>query len=67
MIIYVKESELILYEHPMNILKGNYFNTVEDTQNLTTEYRKASRRGFKIRSYMLNFSVKQALANLLYP
>ena len=47
MIIYVKESELILYEHPMNILKGNYFNTVEDTQNLTTEYRKASRRGSK--------------------
>ena len=42
---------------------------VEDIQNLTTQYIKASRRGFKIISYMFNLNVKLrvSLSNLLYP
>ena len=48
MISFVNESELIVNEYPLNILKGNYLKTVEDTQNLTSPCRKASRRGFKI-------------------
>ena len=37
--------------------------TVKDTQNLRQRYRKPSRRGFQIISYMFNLNVKQALAN----
>ena len=37
--------------------------TVKDTQNLRQRYRKPSRRGFQIISYMSNLTVKQALAN----
>ena len=37
--------------------------TVKDTQNLRQQYRKPSRRGFQIISYMFNLNVKQALAN----
>ena len=37
--------------------------TVKDTQNLRLQYRKPSRRGFQIISYMFNLNVKQALAN----
>ena len=37
--------------------------TVRDTQNLRQQYRKPSRRGFQIISYMFNLNVKQALAN----
>ena len=36
---------------------------VKDTQNLRQRYRKSSRRGFQIISYMFNLNVKQALAN----
>ena len=37
--------------------------TVKDAQNLRPQYRKPSRRGFQIISYMFNLEVKQALAN----
>ena len=37
--------------------------TVKDTQNLRQRYRKPSKRGFQIISYMFNLNVKQALAN----
>ena len=37
--------------------------TVNSTQNLRQRYRKPSRRGFQIISYMFNLNVKQALAN----
>ena len=37
--------------------------TVKDTQYLRQRYRKLSRRGFQIISYMFNLNVKQALAN----
>ena len=37
--------------------------TIKDTQNLKQRYRKPSRRGFQIISYMYNLKVKQALAN----
>ena len=43
--------------------EGNYLKTVKDTQNLRQRYRKPSRRGFQIISYMFNLNVKQALAN----
>ena len=36
---------------------------VKDTQNLRQRYRKPSRRGFQIISYMFKLNVKQALAN----
>ena len=36
---------------------------VKDTQNLRQRYRKPSRRGSQIISYMFNLNVKQALAN----
>ena len=47
----------------LNISKGFYLKTVKDTQNLKQRYRKSSRRGFQIISYMFNVNVKQALAN----
>ena len=43
--------------------EGNYLKTVKDTQNLIQRYRKPSRRGCQIISYVLNLNVKQALAN----
>ena len=42
----------------MNSLKGYCLKMAEDTQNLTTQYRKASRRGLKFISYMFNLNVK---------
>ena len=45
------------------ISEGNYLKTVKDTQNLRQRYRKPSRRGLQIISYMFNLNVKQALAN----
>ena len=47
----------------LKISDGNYLKTVKDTQNLRQRYRKPSRRGFQIISYMFNLNVKQALAN----
>ena len=47
----------------LKISEGNYLKTVKDTQNLIQRYRKPSRRGFQIISYMFNLNVKQALAN----
>ena len=47
----------------LKISEGNYLKTVKDTQNLRQRYRKPSRRGFQIISYMFNLNVKQALAN----
>ena len=47
----------------LKISEGNYLKTVKDTQNLRQHYRKPSRRGFQIISYMFNLNVKQALAN----
>ena len=44
-------------------IRGNYLKTVKDTQNLKQRYRKPSKRGFQIISYMFNLNVKQALAN----
>ena len=41
----------------------NNLKTVKDTPNLRQQYRKPSRRGFQIISYMFNLNVKQALAN----
>ena len=37
--------------------------TVKHAQNLRQQYRKPSRRGFQIISYIFNLNVKQALAN----
>ena len=42
----------------LNVSDGNYLKTVKDTQNLRPQYRKPSRRGFQIISYMFNFNVK---------
>ena len=47
----------------LKISEGNYLKTVKDTQNLRQRYRKPSRRGFQIISYIFNLNVKQALAN----
>ena len=47
----------------LNISKGFYLKTVKETQNLRQQYRKPSRRGFQIISYIFNLNVKQALAN----
>ena len=47
----------------LKISEGNYLKTVKDTQNLRQRYRKPSRRGFQIISYMFNLNVKQVLAN----
>ena len=47
----------------LKISDGNYLKTVKDTQNLRQRYRKPSRRGFQIISYMFNLNVKQTLAN----
>ena len=47
----------------LKISEGNYLKTVKDTPNLRQRYRKPSRRGFQIISYMFNLNVKQALAN----
>ena len=44
MISYVKEALCM----PLNVLKGNYLKMVKDTENMTTRYREASRRGFQI-------------------
>ena len=46
----------------LNISEGFYLKMVQDTQNLRQRYRKPSRRGFQIISYMFNLNVKQALA-----
>ena len=43
--------------------EGNHLKTVKDTQNLRQRYRKPSRRGFQIISYMFNLNINQALAN----
>ena len=43
--------------------RGKLFENGKDTQNLRQRYRKPSRKGFQIISYMLNLNVKQALAN----
>ena len=42
----------------LNVSEGNYLKTVKDTQNLRPRYRKPSRRGFQIISYMFNWNVK---------
>ena len=47
----------------LNVSEGNYLKTVKDTQNLRPQYRKPSRRGFQIISYMFNLNVKLPLAN----
>ena len=47
----------------LNVSDGNYLKTVKDTQNLRPRYRKPSRRGFQIISYMFNLNVKLPLAN----
>ena len=47
----------------LNVSDGNYLKTVKDTQNLRPQYRKPSRRGFQIISYMFNLNVKLPLAN----
>ena len=50
----------------LNVSDGNYLKTVKDTQNLRPRYRKPSRRGFRIISYMFNLNVVSQ-SNLLYP
>ena len=47
----------------LNVSDGNYLKMVKDTQNLRPRYRKPSRRGFQIISYMFNLNVKLPLAN----
>ena len=47
----------------LNVSDGNYLKTVKDIQNLRPRYRKPSRRGFQIISYMFNLNVKLPLAN----
>ena len=47
----------------LNISEVFYLKRVKDTQNLRQQYRKPSRRGFQIISYMYNLNVKQAIAN----
>ena len=53
------------------VLNGNYLKTVEDTQNLTTRYKKDSRRGFQIISYNVHVQFERKISvsqsNLLYP
>ena len=58
MISNVNEAELILNAFPLNVFKGNNLKTVEDTQNLTTRNRMASRGEFKIVSYNFHLNVK---------
>ena len=47
----------------LNVSDGNYLKTVKDTQNQRPQYRKPSKRGFQIISYMFNLNVKLPLAN----
>ena len=42
----------------LNVSEGNYLKMVKDTQNLRPHYRKPSRRGFQIISYMFDLNVK---------